>query len=106
MKAILLHGSDLGLIGERVRLIARQFSDDLDDVFSVTRLDGDQIASDPASLGDSAEALAMTAPRRLVLVKGRGSEMLEGCKIALARDLSAAMIVVEASDTPRHDTRW
>ena len=99
VKAILLHGSDLGLIGERARLIARQFSDDLDDVFSVTRLDGDQIASDPASLGDSAEALAMTAPRRLVLVKGRGSEMLEGCKIALARDLSAAMIVVEASDT-------
>ena len=99
VKAVLLHGSDLGLIGERARLIARQVSDDLDDVFSVTRLDGDQLATDPAILGDSAESLAMTASRRLVLVKGRGSEMLESCKLALARELTSAMIIIEATDT-------
>ena len=74
-------------------------------MFSVTRLDGDQIASDPANLGDSIEALAMTAPRRLVLVKGRGADA-GGVQIALARDLSAAMIVVEASDTTTRHTRW
>ena len=41
----------------------------------------------------------MTAPCRLVLVKGRGSEMLAACKIALARQLDSAFIIVEASET-------
>ena len=99
VRATLLHGSDIGLIGERARRIATHFSDDLDDVFSVTRLDGDSLAADPAALGDAAEALAMTADCRLVLVRGRGSEMLESCKLALARRLDNAFIIVEATET-------
>ena len=99
IRAVLLHGSDVGLISERGGAIAAQFSDDLDDVFSVTRLDGDTLSSDPAALGDAAAALSMTADCRLVLVRGRGTEMLESCKLALARDLTGAFIVVEAGDT-------
>ena len=99
VRAALLHGSDTGLINERALKIAGQFSDDLDDVFSVTRLDGDMLTSDPAALGDAAESLAMTADCRLVLVRGRGSEMLESCKLALARNLDNAFIIVEATET-------
>ena len=99
VRAVLLHGSDLGLMGERARQIASKFSDDLDDVFSVTRLDGDTLGSDPGALGDAAESLAMTAPCRLVLVKGRGSEMLDSCKLALARNLENAIIIIEATET-------
>lgn len=87
VRALLLHGNDLGLISERARKVATAFSDDLDDVFSVTHLEGDQLAGDAGALGDAAEAIAMTAPCRLVLVKGRGSEMLAACKLALARRL-------------------
>ena len=100
IRATLLHGSDIGLIGERARKIASHFSDDLDDVFSVTRLDGDTLSSDPAALGDAAEALAMTAACRLVMVRGRGSEMLESCKLALARNLENAFIIDELSASP------
>ncbi len=99
VRALLLHGNDLGLISERARKVATAFSDDLDDVFSVTHLEGDQLAGDAGSLGDAAEAIAMTAPCRLVLVKGRGSEMLAACKLALARQLDSAFIIVEATDT-------
>ena len=99
IRATLLHGSDIGLIGERARKIAAHFSDDLDDVFSVTRLDGETLSSDPAALGDAAEALAMTATCRLVLVRGRGTEMLESCKLALTRNLENAFIIVEATET-------
>ena len=70
VRALLLHGNDLGLISERARKVATAFSDDLDDVFSVTHLEGDQLAGDAGALGDAAEAIAMTAPCRLVLVKG------------------------------------
>ena len=99
IRATLLHGSDIGLIGERARMIASHFSDDLDDVFSVTRFDGETLTSDPAALGDAAEALAMTADCRLVLVRGRGGEMLESCKLALSRNLENAFIIVEATET-------
>jgi len=99
IRATLLHGSDIGLISERARKLASHFSADLDDVFSVTRLDGETLSSDPAALGDAAEALAMTADFRLVMVRGRGSEMLESCKLALARNLDNAFIIVEATET-------
>ena len=99
IRALLLHGNDVGLISERARGVASKFSDDLDDVFSVTRLEGEQLGGDNSALGDAAEAIAMTAPCRLVLVKGRGSEMLAACKIALARQLDSAFIIVEASET-------
>ena len=99
IRAILLHGSDVGLISERAAGIAALYSDDLDDVFSVTRFDGDTLASDPAALGDAAASLSMTADCRLVLVRGRGSEMLESCKLALSASLEGAFIIVEASDT-------
>lgn len=99
VRALLLHGNDIGLISERARAVAATYSDDLDDVFSVTRLSGDQLGGDTGALGDAAEAIAMTAPCRLVLVKGRGSEMLAACKLALARQLESAFIVIEATDT-------
>ena len=99
IRATLLHGSDIGLIGERARKIAAHFSDDLDDVFSVTRFDGETLSADPAALGDAAEALAMTAACRLVLVRGRGTEMLGSCKLALTRNLENAFIIVEANET-------
>ena len=99
IRALLLHGNDLGLISERARKVASSFSDDLDDVFSVTRLEGEQLASDTGALGDAAEAIAMTAPCRLVLVKGRGTEMLAACKIALTRQLDSAFVIIEATDT-------
>ena len=99
IRAVLLHGNDLGLISERGRQLASQYSDDPDDVFSVTRLEGEQLAGDAGALGDAAESLAMTAPCRLVLVKGRGSEMLAACKIALTRRLADAFIIIEASET-------
>ena len=38
--AILLHGSDAGLRSSRSQQLAALYSDDLDDVFSVTRISG------------------------------------------------------------------
>jgi len=99
IRAVLLHGNDQGLIAERGRKLASRFSQDLDDVFSVTRLEGDQLAADHGALGDAAEAIAMTASCRLVMVRGRGSEMLAACKIALTRRLDDAFVIIEASDT-------
>ena len=99
INAVLLHGNDLGMISEYGAKIAGQVAPDIDDVFSVTRLSGDQVSGDPALIGDSAQSMAMTAERRLVWVRGKGTELLSSCKTAFSQSLDSAFIVVEATDT-------
>ena len=99
INAVLLHGNDFGLISERAKLLAGHYAQDLDDVFAVTRLDGDNIANEPGLIADSAAAIAMFGAVRLVLVKGRGTDLLDACKLALNSDLTGAFVIVEASDT-------
>ena len=48
---------------------------------------------------DSAAAIPAFGNRRLVLVKGRGTEILGACKLALADPIKEAIIIVEASET-------
>ena len=99
IRAALLHGTDAGLIAERSKTLALLYAADPDDVCSVTRLDGDQLVREPGLVADAAASIAMFSDVRLVMVKGRGSDLFEACKLALARDLSASFVVVEASDT-------
>ena len=97
--AILLHGNDTGMINERAKGLALLFNDNLDDVFSVTRLTGDMLAGEAGLIADSAAAIPAFGGKRLVLVKGRGTELLEAAKIALQAPLDGTMIIIEASDT-------
>jgi len=99
INAVLFHGNDLGLISERARQFATLFSDNLDDVFSVTRLSGDMLSGEAGLIADSAAAIPAFGDRRLVLVKGRGTELLEAAKLALAKPLPDTLIIIEASDT-------
>ena len=97
--AILFHGNDFGLISERAKQFALLFNNNLDDVFSVTRLTGDMLSGEPALIADSAAAIPAFGDHRLVLIKGRGTELLAACKLALAHPIDGAIIVVEASET-------
>ena len=99
INAVLLHGNDLGMISEYGAKIAGQVAPDIDDVFSVTHLSGEQVSGDPALIGDSARSIAMTAERRLVWVRGKGTELLSSCKTAFSQSFNSAFIVVEATDT-------
>lgn len=95
----LFHGNDTGLIGERAKNLAHVFTHDLDDVFSVTRLTGEMLSSETYLIVDSASAIPAFGDRRLVLVKGRGTELLEACKLALSTRIEEAVIIVEAHET-------
>ncbi len=99
IRAALLHGTDAGLIAERSQTLALLYAADPDDIFSVTRLDGDQLVGEPCLIADAAASITIFSDVRLVIVKGRGSDLLEACKLALASDLSTSFVVVEANDT-------
>ena len=99
LAAVLFHGNDRGLISERAKKFAQHFSNDLDDVFSVTRLTGDLISGETGLIRDSAAAIPAFGTRRLVLVKGRGTELLAASKLALNDPIDGSIIIVEAIET-------
>ncbi len=99
IRAVLLHGTDIGLIAERSKILAQLYATDPCDAFSITRLDGDKLVREPSLVADAAASIVMFGNIRLVIVKGRGSDLFEACKYALKSDLNAAFILVEASDT-------
>ena len=99
LAAVLFHGNDVGLISERAKLFANKFSNDLEDVFSVTRLNGEMLVGETGLVADSAAAIPFNGTQRLVLVRGRGTELLSACKLALASPISGAIIIVEATET-------
>lgn len=104
LAAVLFYGNDAGLIGERAKQFANFFTDNLDDVFSVTRLTGDMLSGEDGLIKDSAAAIPAFGNQRLVLVKGRGTELLVACKLALTDPVKGGIIIVEASDTTaRHN---
>ena len=102
LAAILFHGNDRGLISERAKQFAQHFSNDLDDVFSVTRLTGDLLSGETGLIRDSAAAIPAFGTRRLVLVKGRGIELLAASKLALSNPIDGSIIVEAIETTTKH----
>lgn len=97
---VLIYGPDRGLVSERATLYARKAGFQLDDPFSVTRLDAGEIENDPGRLLDEANTVAMFADRRLIWIKGVGSHKALG---AALKDLCASppdstLILVEGGD--------
>ena len=98
ISAILLHGSDSGLRSSRSQQLAALYTDDLDDVFSVTRISGASLGGEPGKIADAAAEIPMFGTR-LVLVKANGTELLDPCKLLLAKPVHGAMVIIDASDT-------
>ena len=98
ISAILLHGSDSGLRSVRSHQLAELYCDDLEDVFSVTRLSGASLSNEPSKIADAAAEIPMFG-NRLVLVKASGTELLDACKLLLAKPVDDAMVIIDASDT-------
>ena len=98
ISAILLHGSDSGLRSSRSQQLATLYSDNLDDVFSVTRISGESLGGEPGKIADAAAEIPMFG-NRLVLVKATGTELLNACKILLAKPVNDAMVIIDASNT-------
>ena len=68
----LVFGPDAGLVSESADAIVRAAVDDPNDPFSLVRLDGDELASDPSRLIDEANTVPLFGGRRAIRVKAGG----------------------------------
>lgn len=96
---VLLYGPDRGLVSERARLFAQKSGLPLDDPFSVVKIDAAE-ADQPGRLLDEARTVPMFAERRLVWVRGAGSQSAVAADVAalVAEPPSDCIVLVEAGD--------
>ena len=99
---VLVFGPDAGLVSERVDAIVRASVDDPSDPFSLVRLDGDTIASDPARLVDEATTVPLFGGRRAIRVRAGSRNIVPSVEAVLAAPLQDCRVVIEAGDLKRN----
>jgi DNA polymerase III subunit delta len=96
---VLVYGPDDGLVAERATAIVKATTGKVDDPFSLTRLDGAEVASDPARLVDEAGTVSLFGSRRVVWVRDCGARnILPAVQPLLDTPFPSSLVVLEAGD--------
>lgn len=95
---ILVYGPDLGLVTERAARIAKAAVDDPGDAFSLIRLDGDELASDPERLLDEAHTVPLFGGRRALWIRAGSRPFHAAVEKLLAGPVPDARVIIEAGD--------
>jgi len=96
---VLVYGPDDGLVAERAGAIVKAAAGKADDPFSLVRLDGAEVVSDPARLVDEATTVSLFGDRRVVWVRDCGARnVLPALQPLLDRPDTGSLVVIEAGD--------
>jgi DNA polymerase III subunit delta len=98
---VLVFGPDAGLVSERADALIRASVDDTNDPFSLVRLDGDTLASDPARLIDEATTVPLFGGRRAIRVRAGSRNIVPAVEAVLGARLIDCRVVIEAGDLKR-----
>jgi DNA polymerase III subunit delta len=98
LRAVLLFGSDAGLVRERAAAIACSVCPDPGDPFRVAELAGAALLSDPARLADEAAQLSLVGGRRVVRVRDIADAHARLFTGFLAAMPGEALVVAEAGE--------
>ncbi|QRI63010.1 DNA polymerase III subunit delta [Shinella sp. PSBB067] len=99
-RLFLVYGPDRGLVSERAAALAAASGVDLDDPFSVVRLDAGEVGSQPGRLVDEMNAIGLFGGDRLVWIRNAGSEkgIADGLDILAAMPAGTSTLIIEAGD--------
>ena len=101
MRFFLVHGSDEGLVHERVKTLVGAALQGAADPLLLTRLDGDVVARDPGALADEVYAVSMFGGARAVWIEAQARDLLPALTPLFARPPVDCTIVVEAGSLKR-----
>lgn len=101
---VLVYGPDRGLVSERAKLFARSTGLDLDDPFSVVKLDASEVESDPGRLVDEASTVSMFGGKRLIWLRNAGTHkgLADAVRMLVDRPPQDAWVLVEAGDLKKN----
>jgi len=95
---VLVFGPDVGLVRERAEALIRASVDDINDPFSLARLGGDDLASEPTRLVEEANTIPLFGGRRAVWVKGGARNFAPAVEALLAATSPECRVVIEAGE--------
>jgi DNA polymerase-3 subunit delta len=95
---ILLYGPDAGLVRERADALMASAVDDPNDPFSLVRLDGDELATEPSRLVDEAMTVPLFGGRRAIRVKAGTRSFASGVETLTDSAIRDCRIVIEAGE--------
>jgi DNA polymerase-3 subunit delta len=99
---VLVFGPDAGLVSERVNTIVKASVDDVSDPFALARLEGDDIAADPARLVEEAQTMPLFGGRRAIWLKAGGRNIAPAVEALLGAPIAQCRVVIEAGDLRRN----
>jgi DNA polymerase-3 subunit delta len=99
---VLIFGPDAGAVSERVEVLIRASVDDPNDPFAMTRMEGDDLAADPARLADVALTVPLFGGRRAVHVRAGARSIAAAVEPLLGLNLTDCRIIIEAGDLKRN----
>jgi DNA polymerase III subunit delta len=99
---VLVFGPDAGLVSERVNALIKASVDDVNDPFSLVRLEAEDLAANPARLVEEAQTIPLFGGRRAVWAKAGSRNVAPAVEAVLALPASECRIVIEAGDLRRN----
>ncbi|MGF7158581.1 DNA polymerase-3 subunit delta [Rhodoligotrophos appendicifer] len=103
IRAVLIHGSDEGLVRERAKTVVQAVAGSLDDPFTVARLDDDVLNSDPGQLADESQAISLGGGRRVVWIRDGGSGTAKALAAYLPHASGDTLTVIESGNLKKSD---
>ena len=95
---VLVYGPDAGLVRERADALIRASVDDINDPFSLARLDGDLLAGEPSRLVEEANTIPLFGGRRAVWVKAGARNLAPAVEALLRAAPRECRVVIEAGE--------
>jgi DNA polymerase III subunit delta len=99
---VLVFGPDAGLVSERVNTLVKASVDDVNDPFALARLEGEDVAADPARLVAEAQTMPLFGGRRAVWVKAGSRNIAPAVEALIAAPLAQCRVIIEAGDLRRN----
>jgi DNA polymerase III subunit delta len=84
LAVVLLYGPDHGLVAERSASLLAGSVDDPQDPFQLVKLEGDELASDPARLVDEASTIPLFGGRRAIRVRAGQKSLVPAVELSRA----------------------
>ncbi|WP_114364936.1 DNA polymerase III subunit delta [Ciceribacter lividus] len=102
-RLFVVYGPDRGLVSERAGQLAKATGVDLDDPFSIIRLDASELQGDPGRLIDEVNAFGLFGGEKLVWIKDAANEkaLVEGLQYLSESPPETSYVIVEAGDVKK-----
>ena len=99
---VLIFGPDAGLVSERATALIKASVDDVNDPFSLVRLEAEELSANPARLAEEAQTIPLFGGRRAVWAKAGSRNIAPAVEAVLGLPTSECRVVIEAGDLRRN----